>query len=260
MPGDFKFVLAGLLVGSLVGFSGMGGGSLMTPLLIALGLPPTKAVGSDLFYSAITKSIGSLSHAHKRNVDWRIALWLAAGSVPASVLGVATLSKLKAQLGTGMEAVVGHILGGMLILVGVSIVFRLLFASGAGERPRSPGPVELTTRQKTCTALLGAVGGFGVGLTSVGSGTLFAVALITSYPLIARRVVGTDIFHATLLVWAAGLAHAVAGNVQFTTVGALLIGSIPGVLLGSQLTGRLPERPVRAALGGVLVLSGALLV
>ena len=265
MAADLKFALAGLLVGTLVGGSGMGGGSVMTPLLIALGLPPTKAVGSDLVYSAITKTLGSASHWRRGHVDWRLAGWLAAGSVPASVAGVITLGRIKARLGGNTDALVAHVLGGMLIVAGGLIVVRLVLATrrraqGDDGRFTSSEHVPLSTRRKAVTVLLGAMGGYGVGFTSIGSGTLFAVALMTSYPLVAQRVVGTDIFHATLLVWAAGLAHALSGNVEFSTVGALLVGSVPGVLIGSNLCGRLPERPVRAALGGVLVLSGALLV
>lgn len=264
MAADLKFVLAGLIVGTLVGGSGMGGGSVMTPLLIALGLPPTKAVGSDLLYSAITKTLGSASHWRRGHVDWRLASWLAVGSVPASIAGVVTLGRIKARLGPDTDVVVEHVLGGMLIVAGALIVARLVLgarrrAQGDDERTAG-GPVTLSPRRKAATIALGAIGGYGVGFTSIGSGTLFAVVLMTSYPLVAQRVVGTDIFHATLLVWAAGLAHVVAGNVEFGTVGALLVGSVPGVLIGSNLCGRLPERPVRAALGGVLVLSGALLV
>jgi uncharacterized membrane protein YfcA len=267
VPANLKFALAGLIVGILVGGSGMGGGSVMTPLLIALGLPPTKAVGSDLLYSAITKTLGSASHGRRGHVDWRLAGWLALGSVPASVAGVFTLGRIKAHLGDRTDVLVGHVLGAMLIVAGGLIVVRLVLgarrraeADEQPDRAAAPIPIALSTRRKIVTILLGAVGGYAVGFTSIGSGTLFAVALMTAYPLAAQRVVGTDIFHATMLVWAAGLAHVVAGNVEFSTVAALLVGSIPGVLIGSNLCGRLPERPVRAALGGVLVLSGALLV
>jgi uncharacterized protein len=266
MFADARFVLAGLVVGTLVGVSGMGGGSLMTPLLIALGLPPTKAVGSDLFYSAITKTLGSASHGRRRNVDWRLAGWLALGSVPSSVVGVFTLTRIKAHLGAGTDVFVGHVLGGTLIVAGALIVVRLVVHAKGHTRGEEavgsggPQPIHLSTPRKVWTVALGAVGGFAVGFTSIGSGTIFALALMTTYPLVAQRVVGTDIFHATLLVWAAGLAHVAAGNVEFSTVGALLVGSLPGVLIGSNMSGRLPERPFRAALGGILVLSGALLV
>jgi uncharacterized protein len=258
MPNELKFMLAGFIVGSLVGFSGMGGGSVMTPLLIVLGLPPAKAIGSDLIFSALTKTLGSASHARKRHVEWRLAGWLALGSVPASILGVFTLGRIKAAMGGNSDALIQQVLGGMLILVGAMILFRLFFA-GRRREPATDEPLAMTPRRKALAVGFGLVGGYGVGLTSIGSGTLFAIAMLTFFPLMARKVVGTDIAHATVVVWAAGLAHTVAGDVQFGTVAMLVVGSLPGVLLGSQLTARLPERPVRAALAGVLVLSGALL-
>jgi uncharacterized membrane protein YfcA len=260
MGADAKFIAVGLMVGTLVGFTGMGGGTLTTPLLILFGLPPVKAIGSDLLYSAITKTVGSASHARQRNVDWRIALWLAAGSVPASVIGVFTVSRIEAAMGGDSQVLLQELLGGMLIVAGLVIVGRIVFA-GRLRRPQAGnGPLALTGRRKALAVAIGAVGGFGVGLTSIGSGTLFAIVLMTTFPLAARRVVGTDVFHAAMLVWAAGLAHAASGNVQFGTVAALLVGSVPGVLFGSRLTGMLPERPVRLALGSVLLLSGGLLV
>jgi uncharacterized membrane protein YfcA len=248
------------VVGALVGFTGMGGGTVTTPLLILFGLPPVKAIGSDLIYSAITKTIGSASHARQKHVDWRVALWLAAGSVPASVLGVFTVSRIRDAMGGGSDALIQQLLGGMLIVAGIVVVARIVFADRLKKHAVDEGPVEMTRRRRVIAVTVGAVGGFGVGMTSIGSGTLFAIVLMTTFPLAARRVVGTDIFHAAMLVWAAGLAHAVGGNVQFGTVAALLVGSVPGVLAGSRLTGRLPERPVRLALGSVLMLSGGLLV
>lgn len=224
---DLRFVVAGLLVGSLVGFSGMGGGSLMTPLLIAFGVPAPTAIGSDLAYSAITKSVGTLGHARRGQVDWRIAIWLAVGSVPASLLGVATLVWIRQPGGEGGNNLVEHLLGGMLIVAGASIVYRLLRRPSAcsGE----PASYVMTRRAKVLATAVGAAGGYAVGLTSVGSGTLFAIVLMSCFPLAARRVVGTDLCHATLLVWAAGAAQALAGNVHFATVGALLVGAVPGV-------------------------------
>lgn len=260
MVADVRFVIVGLLVGTLVGFTGMGGGAVTTPLLILFGLPPVKAIGSDLVYSAITKTVGSASHARQRHVDWSLALWLAAGSVPASILGVFTVSRLQAAMGTSAQDLMQELLGGMLIVAGVVVLIRIVLGDRLRRAPAPLGPVDMTRRRRLFAVGLGAVGGFGVGLTSIGSGTLFAIVLMTTFPLAARRVVGTDLFHAAMLVWAAGLAHAASGNVDFGTVAALLVGSVPGVLVGSRITGRLPERPVRLALGSVLLLSGSLLV
>jgi uncharacterized protein len=254
---DAKLTLAGLLVGLLIGFTGMGGGTLMTPLLLFLGVPAAKAIGSDLFYAAITKTFGSFTHARRGQVDWGIARWLATGSVPAGLAGVYVVHRVQDALGDGANQKLQEYLGFSLIVVGLVVVVRLVLGSSTADRVDTP--IELSRRGKFATVLVGVVGGFGVGLTSIGSGTLFAVVLMFAFPLTARRIVGTDIFHATLLLWAAGLAHAAIGNVQYAAVAALLVGSIPGIVVGSRMVGRLPERPVRAALGAVLVLSGALL-
>jgi uncharacterized protein len=254
---DFaRFAGAGLFVGSLVGFSGMGAGSLMTPILIALGLPAPKAIGTDLVYSALTKGLGSVSHARKGHVDWRLAGWLAAGSVPAAVAGVFTLNRLRTAMGAEANTTLEHMLGGMLILAGAAVAYRVL------RRQTRETQIEfaLGTRHKVGCVALGLVGGFAVGLTSVGSGSLFGVFLMIAFPLLAPRVVGTDLVHAALLVFAAGVTHAATGNVSFGTVGPLLAGSLPGVWFGSQLTGRIPERPARGALAGLLVVSGSLLL
>src|SRR5262249_19631125 len=141
---------------------------------------------------------------------------------------------------------------------GTAIAWRLLFSRNRVSRTHDE-PYTWTRRRKVTTVAIGALGGFGVGLTSIGSGTLFAIFLLTSFPIVAQRVVGTDIFHATLLVWAAALAHIAAGNVEFNNVFFLLIGSIPAIWISSQWTGWLPERPMRIALAAVLVLSGVLM-
>jgi uncharacterized membrane protein YfcA len=255
---DIKFILAGILVGSLVGFTGMGGGAVMTPLLIFMGLPAAKAIGSDLVYSAITKTVGSYRHAQRKRVDWQIAKWLAIGSVPASILGVFTVTQIKDAMGKDANKTLQQILGVMLIVVGCTIVWRIARGRLRTDRVVSEA-FEWTTKRKLSTVGVGALGGFGVGLTSIGSGTLFAIFLMTSFPIVAQRVVGTDIFHATLVVWAAAAGHVVAGNVEFNNVFYLLIGSLPAVWISSQWTGKLPERPLRLALAGVLVLSGALM-
>jgi uncharacterized membrane protein YfcA len=260
MTTDIKFILAGMLVGTLVGFSGMGGGSVMTPLLIFMGLPAAKAIGSDLVYSAVTKTVGSYRHARALRVDWGIVKWMAIGSVPAAVLGVFTVSAIKDAMGSNANDVLQQILGVMLIAVGVTMVWRIAVAGRRLTSRTVTGTYEWTTRRKVATMTIGALGGFGVGLTSVGSGTLFALFLLTSFPLVASRVVGTDIVHAMLLVWAAALAHVAAGNVVFNNVFFLLIGSLPCVWISSQWTGKLPERPMRLALAGVLVCSGVLMV
>src|SRR4051794_6888574 len=153
---DIKFILAGLLVGSLVGFTGMGGGAVMTPLLIFMGLPAAKAIGSDLLYSAVTKTLGSYRHSKKGRIDWTIAKWLAIGSVPCSVLGVFTVSQIKDAMGKDANKTLQQILGVMLIFVGITIVYRI--ASGRLRSDRVANEAyEWTTRRKVTTVLIGAL-------------------------------------------------------------------------------------------------------
>ena len=254
-PLDAKLIVAGLLVGALVGMTGMGGGSLMTPILVLLGIPPVKAVGTDLAYAAVTKVFGAWRHHSKANVDYRLALWLAAGSVPASVAGVFVLKKLKEEMGDDLNHLLTLTLGIALILVGVAFALK-----NAIHAARPAKTAELTTRMKLMAVGIGVVFGFALGLTSVGSGTFFGMAMMLLFGLSAARIVGTDVFHAAILTAAAGGAQAVAGNVQFGTVGFILIGSIPGILIGSHFTNRIPERPMRVALGVTLAVAGTALV
>ena len=191
MVADGRFVVVGLIVGALVGFTGMGGGAVTTPLLILFGLPPVKAIGSDLVYSAITKTVGSASHARQRNVDWRVALWLAAGSVPASVLGVFTSRGSRPRWAPSAQ---GADAGAARRDADPRRARRASRGSCSGTgcaRGRAiDGPVAMTRQpQAASPSAIGAVGGFGVGLTSIGSGTLFAIVLITTFPLAgaARR-------------------------------------------------------------------------
>jgi uncharacterized membrane protein YfcA len=253
---EAKLVLAGLAIGALVGLTGMGGGSLMTPLLVFLGVPPVKAVGTDLAYAAITKTFGAWRHHAMQNVDYRLAGWLALGSVPASVTGVFVLDRLKDAMGDRLDDLVQQGLGVALIVVGVALVVRLLWRPlGLPAEPR-----ELTTRTRVLAVAIGAVFGFALGFTSVGSGTFFGMAMMLVFPMSASRIVGTDVFHAALLVFAAAGAHVVSGNVEFGTVGWILIGSLPGILIGAHFTGRAPERALRIGLGVTLALAGLALL
>ena len=254
-PLDAKLIVAGLLVGTLVGMTGMGGGSLMTPILVLLGIPPVKAVGTDLAYAAITKVFGAWRHHAKANVDYRLVWWLAAGSVPASVIGVVVLKKLKENMGDDVNHLITAALGSALIVVGIAFGLK-----NAIQAARPPKALELTGRRKALAVAIGLVFGFALGLTSVGSGTFFGMAMMLCFGLSAARIVGTDVVHAAILTAAAGSAQAVAGNVEFGTVGFILIGSIPGILIGSHYTNRVPERQMRVALGVTLTVAGTALV
>jgi uncharacterized membrane protein YfcA len=251
---DGKLAAAGLLIGALVGLTGMGGGSLMTPLLVLLGIPPVKAVGTDLAYAAVTKTIGAWRHHALANVNYPIARWLAAGSVPASIVGVFTLTQLKHSLGPDLDTWIQRALGVALILVGSALVARTFLRPHVVVEEQGDA---LSRRQKVMAVGVGVLFGFALGLTSVGSGVFFGMALMLLFPLRASRIVGTDVFHAALLVAAAAGAHTIAGNVDFGSVGWILVGSLPGILIGAQFTGRLPDRPLRMALGATLAAAGA---
>ena len=246
---DATVALAGLIVGFLVGLTGMGSGSLMAPFLIFVGVRPVVAVGTDLAYAAITKVVGAWQHHRLGTVDSGVALHLAAGSIPASILGVG-LTVLLGQQRELADLIVTRTLGVTVILVGVATLLRLALrhdAGGALPRLDVKGPLAWHL------VLLGAIVGFLVGVTSVGSGTLVALVLLVSTPLLPRVVVGTDIFHAALLLGAAALAHGSVGNVDVALAGNLLVGSVPGVVLGSRLSAHLPSRALKVLLGLVLV-------
>jgi uncharacterized membrane protein YfcA len=247
------YPLTGLLAGVLIGLTGMGGGSLMTPLLILLlGIKPTIAVGSDLAYAAVTKVVGAAMHHQQRTVDHGLVWRLAVGSVPGSLVGVACVHALQRHLGEGAQQIIARVLGLMLILVAVSLFWRCSPRSG-----RWSIPVVAEPRARWVAAVsAGIVLGFLVGVTSVGSGTLFGVLLLVVFGLPARQMVGTDVFHAAVLTLAAASAHVWAHNVDYGLVGSLLLGSLPGVMIGSKLAVRMPERALRPVLAGVLLLSG----
>ena len=251
---DPRASLTGLVVGFLVGMTGMGAGSLMAPLLIVLLHYKAKyAIGSDLAYAAIMKMFGAWQHRGAGHVDTGLCWQLALGSVPASLLGVWWSHSLEQRMGVAAEHILIRILGATLILVSVLLVVRML--PGVEQRLRradKPRP----KRGLAWSVGVGAVIGFLVGITSVGSGTLFGVALLVIFGLGAREMVGTDIYHAAVLSSAAALGHVVAGNVNYPLVGSLLIGAVPGILIGSRLSFRLPETVLRPTLATVLLLSG----
>jgi uncharacterized protein len=250
---DWKLSIAGLFVGLLVGMTGMGGGSLMTPMLVFLfGFKPTVAIGTDILHGAIFKSFGAVRHRQLGTVHARLTLWMLVGSAPFSLVGVALSTWLSRRYGDGFEDAAAIILGIALILGGLGFAVKT-FVTG---RTKSDLPFLLDRRDKQIALALGMSGGFIVGLTSVGSGTFFGLVMLLVFPLTAAKVVGTDIFHAAALLWVAGAGHLVAGNVDLYATGWLLIGSIPGVLLGSQVSVNLPDRSLRLALATTLTLAG----
>ena len=246
--------LTGVLVGFLVGLTGMGGGALMTPILILLfGFTPTMAIGTDIAYAAITKYFGSWRHLKQHTVDLPLALWLALGSVPAGLLGASAVHRIGLLGADTVNAVLLRVIGVALIVVAALLILRLVMKVPCADRTSN---LPLSARRKAATVAIGATTGFIIGLTSVGSGTLLAMFLILFYPIASSRIVGTDVFHATILLSATGLAQFHYGNVDVGMVAALLMGSVPGVIAGSHLTVRTPTKALRVCLAVVLFLSG----
>ena len=255
---DPFIVLFGFGVGFLVGLTGMGGGSLMTPLLILIfGVKPVTAIGTDIFYAAVTKTAGGWRHLKHNTVNMPLSWWLAAGSVPSAIVGVWALDQLKDRLGDELDETVFAILAACLLVVGAITLLRSLFlAKKVDERAE----FEIHTRHKVAAVGIGATTGFVIGLSSAGSGTVIAIMLITVFRLTPQRVVGTDVFHAAILLWAAGIAHIVGGNVDFLLAGNILIGSVPGVIIGSNMSVKWPQGLLRTALGVVLIAAGLALL
>lgn len=253
---EWAYAVSGLLVGALVGLTGVGGGALMTPLLVlGFGVAPATAVGTDLVYAAVTKSVGAWAHARRHTVDWRLAGRLALGSVPAALLTLVFL-RWRGLDGGLRDSVIHGALGVALILTAGALLLRERLRLFAREHARRDGG-----QRHGLAFLVGLVLGTFVALTSVGAGALGIVALFFLYPrLAAARIVGTDIAHATALAAVAGLGHASLGTVDLSLLGGLLLGSLPGICLGSYLAGVFPERVLRTVLAGALMLVGARLV
>jgi uncharacterized membrane protein YfcA len=253
---DWKLSLAGLLIGLLVGVTGLGGGSLMTPLLVLLfGFKPSIAIGTDIVHGAIFKSFGAVQHRRLGHVHARLTLWMLLGSAPFSIVGVVLSWWLKREYGDGYEDTAKAILGVALVLCGIAFLVKAYVHSAPEDKP-----FLLQPRDRAIAVATGVVGGFVVGLTSVGSGTLFGLVMLIAFPLTAVKIVGTDIFHAAVLLSVAGAGHLLAGHVDLGATGWLLIGSVPGVLIGGRLTLRLPDRALRVALATALTLAGVKLV
>jgi uncharacterized membrane protein YfcA len=256
---DPTIILFGLGVGLLVGITGMGGGSLMTPLLIlVIGTKPVVAVGSDLAYGAVTKTLGGWRHFRKGTVFPRLAFWLAVGSCPGALAGVWVLDRLRDVWGDDFDTFMLIAIGGTLLMTGGLVLLRALALADQAARER--GAFHMQTRHKVAAAALGAFVGFVLGITSAGSGTLIGIGLILGFRLSPHRVVGTDVAHAAVLLWVAAIAHVISGNVDFGLAGTILIGSLPGVWIGTNLATKLPRDALRAALGVVLLASGLALL
>jgi len=249
----WQFTLTGLALGLIVGLTGVGGGSLMTPILIIVfGFKPTYAVGTDIFHGAIFKSFGALRHRRLRTVHGHLAFWLFAGSGPLAIAGVATAVAIKNQL-SNAETILGYAIGVALIGGGVGFLAKAFVKRGIQPSER---PFIMSRRDKAIAVATGAVFGYIVGLTSVGSGTYFGLVMVLVYPLTMPRIVGTDIFHAAALLWVAGVGHLIVGDVDLHATAWLLLGSVPGILISSRYTVKVPDLTIRGGLAGILIISG----
>jgi uncharacterized membrane protein YfcA len=254
----WQFTLTGLLIGVLVGLTGMGGGSLMTPILvIVFGFKPTYAVGTDILHGAVFKTFGAVRHRRLGTVHGHLTLWMFAGSGPLSLAGVGVASWLQRSYGDGVQSAEGYAIGAALVLGACGLAAKTFVKRGVQP---SNAPFIMQRKDKVRAVLIGAAFGFIVGLTSVGSGTFFGLVMVMIYPLTIAKIVGTDIFHAAALLWVAGFGHLVQGNVDLHAMAWLLLGSVPGIWIASRFTLRLPQDALRLGLAGVLALSGVKLL
>lgn len=248
------YSFSGFVVGLLVGLTGVGGGSLMTPLLVIFfGFPATTAVGTDLLYACITKGMGTAVHGFSRTVEWPIVMRLAIGSVPGTALTLLVLSRYKRQ-SAAVSTTITTVLGCALILTAVSIIFRKFILNALAEFTG-----KLSSKQTTqLTITLGVILGVLVSLSSVGAGAIGVTFLLILYPkLPAGKIVGSDIAHAVPLTLVAGVGHWILGSVDGLLLASLLVGSIPGIVIGSYISARVPDKLLRPILAGTLAAVGA---
>ncbi|MBN6189349.1 sulfite exporter TauE/SafE family protein [Aneurinibacillus sp. BA2021] len=253
---SIEITIMGLLVGFLVGLTGVGGAALLTPILIMIGIQPTIAVGTDLIYNSITKMFGVIQHWKQKTVNFTLVKYLALGSIPSAVVAVGALHFF-GNVYQNQEEIIKSALGYVLILVSIATIMRVFFDKKLRPNRWQLAPIE---EKKGLTICVGVIFGFIVGLTSIGSGSLFAVAMLYLYRMKASELVGTDIAHAFFLVTAAGLMHAGTGSVDYMLVGNLLLGSIPGVIFGSTLSAKVPTRPLRTIIATLILISGLKLI
>ena len=247
---DPLYSLSGFAVGMLVGMTGVGGGALMTPLLILLfGIHPATAVGTDLLYAAATKTGGSLVHGYLRSIDWRVVRRLASGSIPATAVTLAVLSHFTLN-GDAVRSLITIVLSVALFVTAFVLVFVGALITAYRARVAELAP----RRTARATVLVGVLLGVLVTISSVGAGAIGVVALVLLYPhLPMARIVGSDIAHAVPLTLIAGLGHWMMGSVDWHIIASLLVGSLPGIFLGSYFAIRLPERALQLVLATTLL-------
>lgn len=257
---DWLYTFSGFFVGFIVGVTGVGGGSLMTPLLVLVfGIAPATAVGTDLLYAALTKMGGSWAHSRRGTVDWKVVRLLAIGSLPAALLSMALLHYLSLDE-KHLKALITSVLSVALVLTALALLLKP-YLQKLGRSPDGAVYELHAHHLPGATILTGAVLGVLVTISSVGAGALGVVVLLFLYPRIhTAKIIGTDIAHAVPLTLVAGLGHAAMGTVNFGLLGSLLLGSLPGIYLGSHLGVKIPERVLRPILAAMLMIIGGKLM
>jgi uncharacterized membrane protein YfcA len=247
---DIWLSLSGFLVGMLVGLTGMGGGLIMTPLLILVfGIQPAVAVGTDLIFASVTKIFGAWEHWRQKTIDFHLLKYVAVGSIPGTMLGILLLMSMIDGGEAHLQWFISHALAVLFFCISLIMILQLFGRRTGGNLQENKG------MNFWIISLIGLLIGLLVAITSVGSGTLFIALLLLIYPFSASRLVGTDIIHGLLITGLAGTAHIFLGTIDFDLVFPLLIGSIPGVILGSKITRKVPENMIRIILAVVLVIS-----
>jgi uncharacterized membrane protein YfcA len=249
---SLEIIIMGLLVGFLIGLTGVGGAALLTPILIIAGINPSIAVGTDLVYNSITKFFGTMQHWRQKTINFKLVKYLAIGSIPSAAAAIGLLNYFNHSY-LNQDQIIKNALGYVLILVAISIIIRVFFDKKLRPNRLQLMPIE---QKKTLTIIIGVLLGFIVGLTSIGSGSLFAVAMLYLYQLKGSELVGTDIAHAFLLVTVAGSLYLGVGNIDYPILMNLLTGSIPGVMIGSTLSAKVPTKPLRTVVALVIFISG----
>ena len=250
---DLYKTLAGVIVGFVIGLTGMGGGALMTPVLVLFfGVNPGSAVSADVVTSLVLKPFGGGVHIRRKTVNWRLVQWLVVGSVPCAFFGAYLLDQV---VGTDNKDTIKEILGWVLLVAAAAILAKLVLQSRRREPPVSQ-MMDPRLVRPIPTIIVGAVGGLVVGMTSVGSGSLIIVMLMLMYPLLSgREMVGTDLVQAIPLVAAAALGHALFGTLDFSIITSVLIGAIPAVIVGAHVSSKSADRYIRPVLVVVLAIS-----
>lgn len=248
--------IMGLLVGFLVGLTGVGGAALLTPVLILAGIHPSIAIGTDFIYNSVTKLFGVVQHWKQKTINWQLVKYLAFGSIPSAIIAIGSLHFFPLFY-ENQEQIMKHALGYVLVLAAISIIIRIFL----DKKPLlNHWQMQPLAKKRSLTIFIGAVFGFIVGLTSVGSGSLFAIAMLYLYRMNVVELVGTDIAHAFLLVTIAGILNAGIGTVDYALAANLLLGSVPGVIMGSKLSAKVPAKPLRVMMATLILFSGLSLI